>query len=192
MTSRRTFGPVVLLGLAGSGGAAIAGHKPWASVTALGDADPLAGALAEQTGRSAGDVPLAGALALVALACWGVVLVARGRFRRAVAALAALAALGVVVVWVEALLSIQDEVVDAWTGTGDTIATGFTGWFWVTAAAAVLALTAGVAAVRLVPQWPEMGTRYDAPSAAHAETPPPGQRSSLDLWKALDEGQDPT
>ena len=42
-------------------------------------------------------VPLAGALALVALAAWGVLLVTRGRVRRVMAALAALASLGVLV-----------------------------------------------------------------------------------------------
>ncbi len=48
-------------------------------------------------------------------------------------------------------------------------------------------------AVRWVRHWPEMGSRYDAPGAA-AETaePPPEDRSNLDLWKAMDEGRDPT
>ena len=40
-------------------------------------------------GRDAGEMPLAAALGLVVLACWGVVLVTRGRVRRAVAVLGA-------------------------------------------------------------------------------------------------------
>jgi hypothetical protein len=44
----------------------------------------------------------------------------------------------------------------------------------------------------MVPAWPEMGSRYDAPGAAEQETAPPEERSSLDLWRSLDEGQDPT
>ena len=41
--------------------------------------------------------------------------------------------------------------------------------------------------------WPEMGSRYDAPGAAAATAAgPPEEQTSLDLWKALDEGRDPT
>ena len=36
-----------------------------------------------------------------------------------------------------------------------------------------------------------MGKRYDAPGAADAAAAP-GERSNLDLWKAMDEGRDPT
>ena len=50
---------------------------------------------------------------------------------------------------------------------------------------------------RLAPGWPEMGSRYDAPSgggaargeAARAREAP---RTDLDTWRALDEGRDPT
>ena len=53
---------------------------------------------------------------------------------------------------------------------------------------------AAVAAVRLAPAWPEMGSRYDAP-ATHgpsAAATPAEERTSLDLWKSMDEGDDPT
>jgi hypothetical protein len=36
-----------------------------------------------------------------------------------------------------------------------------------------------------------MGRKYDAPAGPDT-TPPPGERSELDLWKALDHGEDPT
>ncbi len=40
----------------------------------------------------------------------------------------------------------------------------------------------------LVPSWPEMGDKYDRP------TGPPAEQADDDLalWKALDEGRDPT
>ncbi len=44
-----------------------------------------------------------------------------------------------------------------------------------------------------MPRWPEMGTRYDAPTgagAAHAHDA--GPKENIDIWKALDEGRDPT
>ena len=69
----------------------------------------------------------------------------------------------------------------------------------------VLTLAAGLAAVRFIPSWPEMGTRYDAPTGAprtdaSAATsdgpagagPDPAEKSNRDLWKSLDEGSDPT
>jgi hypothetical protein len=50
------------------------------------------------------------------------------------------------------------------------------------------------AAVRLVPGWPEMGRRYDAPADAAPQLAeqPPEEQENLDLWKAMDEGRDPT
>jgi hypothetical protein len=45
-----------------------------------------------------------------------------------------------------------------------------------------------------VGRWPEMGRRYDAP-AARAVAPgggPAEEQENLELWKALDEGRDPT
>ena len=55
----------------------------------------------------------------------------------------------------------------------------------------VLSVVAAVLAVRLAPGWPEMGSRYDAPG----RRPPPADpedQTSLDLWRAIDEGRDPT
>ena len=45
-----------------------------------------------------------------------------------------------------------------------------------------------------MPGWPEMGRRYDAPADATAEraAPLPEEQENLDLWKAMDEGRDPT
>ena len=62
------------------------------------------------------------------------------------------------------------------------------GWFWVYLACAALCLVASGLAVRLAPAWPEMGSRYDAPGSA----PTAREETGLDLWRALDEGRDPT
>ena len=54
----------------------------------------------------------------------------------------------------------------------------------------MLVLTAGLA-VWQVPAWPEMGRRYDSPTGEErAVTADP--ESPLDLWRAMDEGHDPT
>ena len=181
MTRRRTFAPVLLAGLAGSGLAALAGSKPWAS-SAGGSASAL-------VGGSAGHAPLAGALGLVALACWGVVLVTRSVVRRVVAVLGALAALGLVLTAVLGRSSALDSVRSATVDLGATKAAAHTtGWWWVALLASLIALASAVAAVLLCRGWPEMGSRYDAP----VSRPEPEELSDLDLWRAIDQGRDPT
>jgi phosphoribosyl-AMP cyclohydrolase len=145
----------------------------------------------------AGEMPLAGALSLVLLACWGVLLVTRGRFRRIVAWLALLASVGLVVTVVVGFATLGDQLADTLaerTGTSaDSFSVGLAGWFWAAAVAALASLAAAALAVRWVRYWPEMGSRYDAPGAAADSVEAPLEdRSNLDLWKAMDEGHDPT
>jgi uncharacterized membrane protein (TIGR02234 family) len=185
---RRTFGPVAGAGVVSAGLAAVAGHQSWASGSASGGFGELSATV------EAGRVPAANALALVVLACWGVLLVIRGRFRRVVAVLAVLAALGLVVVFVVGFGSAPDQVRDAYDQLGvPDPDVSRTAWYWVAGVASLLTLLTTLAAVRLVPGWPEMGRRYDAP-AAEPEVPatPPEDQENLDLWKAMDEGRDPT
>ena len=208
-TSRRTFGPVVLLGVAASALASVAGSKPWVSGrsggfdTAAEDNQAMVSTL---SASGASESPLAAALALVLQACWGVLLVTRGRFRRAVAVLALVTAVGLVVTTVEAFWTLPDKLTDTlleMSGT-DTVSTSLTPWYAAALVAAVLAVVAAAAAVRLVPRWPEMGTRYDAPTGAAVDRPllsgetadevgrDDAPTENIDIWKALDEGRDPT
>ncbi|MGH3363955.1 MAG: Trp biosynthesis-associated membrane protein, partial [Nocardioidaceae bacterium] len=85
----RGYVPTVLVGLAGAALAAVAGARDWA--TSQGDA---AGIKVEASVTGAESQPLVAALALVALASWGVVLVSRGLARRAVAVVGLAASLG--------------------------------------------------------------------------------------------------
>ena len=66
-----------------------------------------------------------------------------------------------------------------------------TGWYWATLVGGVLALVAFAAALWLAPGWPAMGTRYDAP-AARAAQEEGALASEQDMWRALDDGRDPT
>ena len=191
-TDRRTFGTVVGAGLAAAALAAVAGHQPWAQGSAPGGLGELTAT------QEAGRVPAANALALVVLACWGVLLVTRGVVRRVVAGLALVAALGYVACVVVGFGSAPDAVRDAYRDLGVSDPdVGRTAWVWVSAAAAVLMVVTTTLAVRLVPGWPEMGRRYDAPAdavpdAPTDEVPEPAAQENLDLWKAMDEGRDPT
>jgi uncharacterized membrane protein (TIGR02234 family) len=187
---RRTFGPVVLLGLASAGLLAVAGNKSWAE--ASGDSAGQLSSLALSV--DAGKAPAAGALALVVLAAWGVVLVTRGRVRRAVAVLGVLASAAALVAVVAGWGSVVDTLRLDYADVGqDNVPISHTGWFWAAAVGAVLSLVATTLAVRWAPSWPEMGSRYDAPAGATAPTPAdPAEQSNLELWKAIDEGRDPT
>jgi uncharacterized membrane protein (TIGR02234 family) len=199
VSGRRSFGPVVLLGLGASALAAYAGHQGMLRIPS-DDLDRLGLISFVGQDQAQVDFPLAGALALVALACWGVLLVTRGRVRQAVALVAAAAAVGVLAVAViggfvqddDAASAIADQLgipmlVDQYTLES-------TPWFWTVLLAGLVAAAAAVAAVRLAPAWPEMGSRYDAPAThdAAAADAPAEERTSLDLWKSMDEGNDPT
>ena len=192
--ARRTFGPVVLLGVVAATVTAVAGHRPWAeAINSTAAAESALISLATESGP--GESPAAGALALVVLACWGVILVSRGRFRRAAAGLAVLAGLGVLVLVVVGYRDVPAAVRDAVTGVGVADPDVHrTPWYWVSAAGALVSLCAGALAVRWAPFWPEMGQRYDAPASPvnGTTTRPASERSDAELWKALDDGRDPT
>ena len=181
---RRWFGPAVLGGLAATGACALAGGKPWASP------DGQAGStLVDETG---GHVPLAAALGLAGLACWGVLLVTRGWVRRLVVLLGAVGAVGLVSTAVVGRSSALDSARHATVDLGET-PTGahVTGWWWFALVAAVLALAASALAVRHARDWPEMGSRYDAPTGPRQELDP-ADMEDVDLWRAIDQGRDPT
>jgi uncharacterized membrane protein (TIGR02234 family) len=190
---RATLVPVVGLGLAAGTLAAVAGAQPWVVDTTLpAGSDPL-GLVAD-----AGEMPLALALSLVVLACWGVLLVTRGMVRRVVAVLALLVSIGLVVTVVVGLFTLPDQVLESFPEgtrrTTDVNPTQETVWVWTAAVGALLSVVTTALAVRWVGHWPEMGSRYDAPggSGASGSEAPPEDASSLDLWKSIDEGRDPT
>ena len=94
-TKRSTFGATVLGGLATAGLMAVAASQTWlhARVEGLGQRRGV-----DISGSDG--APLALALALVALAGWGVILVSQARARRIAAVIGVLATLGVLIVLV--------------------------------------------------------------------------------------------
>jgi uncharacterized membrane protein (TIGR02234 family) len=181
---RRWFGPALALGLLGTGVAALSGSKPWAA--------PDGGTTSALVDRTGGHVPLAGALGLVGLACWGVLLVTRGVVRRVVAWLGAVVGVGLVATAVGGRSSALDSARHATVDLGRTPAGAHTTAWWVVGlVASVVALLGSAFAVRHVRTWPEMGSRYDAPTGP-ARPSDPAAMEDLDLWKAIDEGRDPT
>lgn len=207
----RTFGPAVALGVLGSALAATAGHRDWVELTASG-AGQGAVDWFWQNNPGVGQMPASGALGLVALATWGVLLVSRGAWRRVVAAVGLLAVVGLAVTWVVGATGLRDDVearvVAADLSVGWEL--GWTSWFVLAGVAVLLLVPAHVLAVLRAPGWPAMGSRYDAPTAQGAATPgdagggrtarPPAptldptdeETDPADVWKAIDEGRDPT
>lgn len=186
---RRLFGPTALAGLAAGTLAAVTGTRAAVSVDAESDAVALVTA-----GTTAGDaltMPLVTSLALVVLAAWGVVLVSRARVRRLAAGLALLASVGALAAAAVAQGQLRGTVEDSLAQVGATGGAGVTGWY-VAALLGALVMTASAGlAVRHVRDWPEMGQRYDAPAGSSAPAPHTTD-GSLDLWKAIDQGLDPT
>jgi uncharacterized membrane protein (TIGR02234 family) len=163
---------------------ALAGAKPWAA--------PDGRAGSTLVDKSGGHVPLAAALGLLGLACWGVLLVTRGRVRRLVAVLGAIVAVGLVATAVVGRSSALESARNATVDLGRTPAGAHTtGWWVVALVAAVVALAASALAVRHVAGWPEMGSRYDAPAGTPLAQDP-ADMEDVDLWRAIDQGRDPT
>lgn len=197
---RRSFGAVLVPGLAGAALAAVACAKPWAVVgSSVRRAMPLDTAALD----AAGQVPLASALSLVVLAAWGALLVTRGRFRSGFAVVGLLGSIALLGIGVRGAWSAPRAVRDALDsglalsrGSSSEASVSLTGWFWVALVAVLITAAAFAVAVRLAPGWPAMGAKYDAPGAAGragvagASTREP--HTNRELWQAIDEGHDPT
>ncbi len=190
MSSRRLYAPVVLGTLAAGGLAFFAASRTWAHVRIATDGLPSDSV--DVTGADA--QPLVSALALVVVTAALAVLAASPRVRRVVGGftvLIAVAATLVVLFGGSSLDNAVDRAVEAspaFTGTGDHEFTA-TAWKYVTAFAFVIAAILGGITARLGATWPTMSSRYDAPAARPAVTAP---QSDAEMWKALDEGHDPT
>jgi DNA-binding transcriptional LysR family regulator len=142
-------------------------------------------------GQTTIDMPLALALSLVVLAGWGALLVSRGVLRRVAVALALAAALGVVASVARAPFVLPDDLRRNVGPVAAGVGTDPTGWYVTAGVAAMLSAVALGAAWWLVPRWPTMSSRYDAP-ATRATAADASTADQKDLWKALDEGHDPT
>jgi uncharacterized membrane protein (TIGR02234 family) len=183
----RAFGPTVVLGLAAAALTAVSASRDWAR--ASGSA---AGVHVSAAAKGSASAPLAVALALVALASWGVVLVLRGRVRRVVAVVGAAASAGGLAATLAVFGDTRDDAVHAVMargGAGDGLGSSLTGWYYLSVVGALVTLAGFLVAVVAAPRWPAMGSRYDAPVARSRD---PAAENDIDLWKALDDGRDPT
>jgi hypothetical protein len=180
--ARGRGGPAVVVaaGVATAASTAVTSARPWFHLS-LPQPDRVG--ITDDALRA--DMPLALALALVVLAAWGAVLVTRGRTRRVVLGIGLLAALGVVACAAAAPFVLPDQIRDGLPDAPHDAADP-TAAYLVSCVAAVAGVAALAVAWVQVPRWPTMSSRYDAPAARSAAP------HETDLWKALDEGRDPT
>lgn len=200
-TGRRLYGPAVLTGILAGAVMLFAGSRTWATVQVA----PAGMTVDDVDVTGSTSVPLVSALAFVVMAAAVAVLASGGWLRRAVGVLMVVAAAAAVVGAGMAGSAIDDSVRDAVAAspsmTGGAAdqesfvdAADQTVWRWIAFAAGLVAIGVGATVFACAKTWPRMGSRYDAPNtpAKPAADKPVGERDAADLWKALDEGDDPT
>lgn len=190
VSPRRVYAPVVLGVLAAGGLAFLALGRTWARAQVASEGLP--GDVVTVSGSDAH--PLASALAVVVVTGAIAVLATGGRVRRGVGVLIASSSIGAIVAIAAGGSALDSTLKDAvaaspaFTGAG-SVARSSTAWDLAAYAALAIAAVLGASVVALAPRWPTMSGRYEAPSATAAPAAP---ETEAEIWKALDEGRDPT
>jgi uncharacterized membrane protein (TIGR02234 family) len=216
---RREFALVLLLGAAGAGLVVLAVRQAWAQAIFTAPR-PLPAQDFSVTGQQL--VPLAGALALAALACLAAVIATRSVVRRAFGALLAILGAGTaaaVTTGVRAATVLSAARGDTSNGTlggsttsgtspgdashpiviagssGHAVMTGMP-WRAVAVIGAVAIIVAGLATVWRGQRWSVMSSRFDRPGQQQRSQQQPGrQRKRTDaatMWESLSRDIDPT
>ena len=198
---RRSYGIAVIAGIAAGAVMIWAASRTWASVEVA-----PSGMTSDDVGVTGSTaLPVVGAMAFVVMAGSIAVIASGGWLRRAVGVVIVLAAGSALVASVIAGSAIDDALHEAVVSStsmtgGEQQADGYVAaadnsiWRWIAAASSAIAVAVGCLVVAYAPRWPRMGKRYEAPGARTpvADTTEPEDRDVADLWKALDEGDDPT
>lgn len=187
ISPRRLYAPVVL-GLIIVGGVTWwAARRPWASVVVGSGESPasrfdLLGSEVAAVAAALAIVAVAGALGVIASA---------GRVRQVVGAALALAAIaGIAATRSSPTGAIESRVNDSPAlSPSDPVVSDPTAWPWVTAGLFVVVAALALIVVIYGRRWPTMSSRYERESGA---TRPAAETTSADLWKAIDQGHDPT
>jgi uncharacterized membrane protein (TIGR02234 family) len=178
----RDFRVALLLGPSASALFAVAASQTWVTATA-GSATFASQKLREIDGTDA--APEVAGLALVGLAAWGVVLVARTVGRRIALALAVGAQGFAVVAALAASTGSRVELeAEQQLGNPTSYSLDWSAWLPVGVGAGLVAVVIAAFAILRCGRWPAMGSKYDAPAAVN-DVPE-------DPWKQLDAGFDPT
>jgi uncharacterized membrane protein (TIGR02234 family) len=199
---RREFGLVLLLGAAGAGVVILAVRQTWA-VAVFTAPRPLPAQDISVSGQQL--VPLAGALALAALACLAAVIASRSAVRRVAGALLALLGAGAGIAAIAAVrasgvlaaarASAAADALGGSTTSGTTpggpvhaiIIAGSGGhvvmsglpWREVAACGAAAIVLAGLATAWRGPRWPVMSARFERPRSGDAAAATPARAAAV-------------
>jgi uncharacterized membrane protein (TIGR02234 family) len=205
-SARREYGFALLAGAVGAGLILLAVRQQWAQAV-FTQPKPLPSQVIDVSGSDL--VPLAGALALAALAGLAAVIATRGVFRRAAGVLLAVFGAGagaaimsavtsatVISVAASKVASPASAAVSGAAGSttsgstsgGSFVISGSAGqaimtgapWHIAVLAGALLIFLAGVATALRGPDWPVMSTRYDAPAGPGTRSGPRGRARPQD------------
>jgi len=190
LNSRRLYVPSVLALLAAGGLAFVASSRVWTRGTVSADGLPsdaitLSGSAAH---------PLVGALAIVVVTAALAVLATGGPLRRAVGVVtvvASLTALWVIVTGGDTVeRAFADAVAQSPAFTGQNTPDMARQVVWPALSALAFASAAALGLLTAVAggTWSTMGSRYER----RVEAAPAAPATEADIWKALDEGRDPT
>jgi uncharacterized membrane protein (TIGR02234 family) len=219
LTLKQEYGAALLAGAVGAGLILLAVKERWAEAV-FTPPKPLSPQVVNVSGADL--VPLAGALALAALAGLAAVIATRGVLRRVsgvllaifgagagAAATAAVTAASVVSVAASHIASPESAAVSGQAGSttsgssggtpivvsgaGHAIMNG-TPWRVAVLAGALLVFLAGLATMLRGPRWPVMSARYELPhrQAPGATAPAARPADSASMWESLSGGADPT
>jgi uncharacterized membrane protein (TIGR02234 family) len=213
---RREYGYALLAGAAGSVLILLAVRQRWAQAV-FAEPKPLGSQTINVSGSDL--VPLAGALALAALACLAAVIATRGVGRRVTGTLLALFGAGagaavtvsvkaatVISVAASKVASGESAAISGSAGSTTSgssssssyVVSGSAGHAIMTGtvlAGALLIFRAGLFTALRGPDWPVMSARYDGPAARDGRGRGRGRSRPLDsatMWESLNGGEDPT
>ena len=165
--------------------------RPWYTATARQRGLPEIGV--SVTGAEL--TPLAGALALVALAGFGAVLATRGRLRRVLGAIVAAVSFAVAVITVHppAVRVLLEEELSARGWSGGSYDAAVVAWRWLVLAGAVSCVVGGAAVLRSGSGWSGRGSGVGPEYDAAADGRSPSQDlTEAEVWREIDSGRDPT
>jgi len=183
MTGRR--GLLIVIFCCGVAGALIllASGRTWGSTLQIAETGRRVPAEVSGSGAE----PALPALGVALLVFVGAVLAARSWLRRVVGALVVMTGGAAIAVAIASRSDVAAELRSRAFGVAHvTVHPTTSAWAVLTLIAGVVAVVAGAITVVSGPQWPALGSRYDAP-APRRQTETDGS-----TWEALDRGEDPT
>ena len=202
MRSRAEFAAALVLQLLGAGLALLIATRHWQTAHVLRPR-PLADQAFGLSGRTLDSASTA--LAVVALAGVVAVLAVRGWPRRAVGLVVAVVGVGIVwrslahlsAVGLDRAFQLHggDRNINLGGALPGSHVSAHPDWGWLSACCGVLVAVAGVLVVARGHKWAGLSAKYEAPGArvaAPADAQAERARADATLWKALDEGNDPT